>query len=119
MLGFYGQAFLVAVSFMLPEYSPLFNMFGFAYGFSWSESSMILVTIISKINTELWHQIEDPVYASLDMNEFFSRFEILLDLIALPTTIFFNRWYLLGVTLVDTARNFMLLEHNPFYEYPA
>lgn len=109
LIGFYAQACLVAVSFILPDYSPLFNMFGFVYGFSWTESNMILVTIASKVNTEIWHMIEGPVYAPLEINEFFSRFEILLDLIYLPTTLYFGKWYLFGVSLVDTARNFMLL----------
>lgn len=111
-----GTVFLV-LEFALPQYGPVFQIFSFAPQFSFSQSYVILMSIVSKINTELLHQLEGPLTASPLLNHYFSRFETLLDIIYIPTFIILGQWYLLGVTMVDLGRNFVLLNNDPFYEY--
>ena len=117
LLGLGFGTVLLVLGLAMPQYGPIFQMFGFAPRFSFNQSYVILMTVVSKINTELLHQLEGPLTAAPVLNTYFSRFETFLDIIYMPTFIILGQWYLLGVTMVDLGRNLLLLNNDPFYQY--
>ena len=95
----------------------MLQSFAFAPKFTFNQAYSVLMIVASKINSELLHQFEGPLTAPPQLNQYFTRFETLLDALFIPFEIGLNQWYLLGVTVVDLYRNLVFYDRNPWYDY--
>lgn len=108
---------LYGLQLLMPQYGPIFQAFAFAPKFTFQQSYAVLMMAASKVNSELLHQFNGPLTAPEQINEYFSRFETLMDILFVPIQLALGQWYLLGVTIVDLYRNFTFLDFNPWYDY--
>jgi hypothetical protein len=104
----------VALQLLLPQYEPILAMSSFATKFSLSEPAPVLLTIVSKMNVEILHQVEGPLTTTKTMDRIFNFVEKVIDVVSVPILLFSEQYFLLGIALADAAKTFAFSITNPF-----